>query len=118
MPAYARFITDHLMLHHSSIVGGFQLCSLCFLWELYAVALAIAVPEQFFLPGRLRLAIAILSAALGPFWAALGVLQVTFLGSERRGWTAPFPLPCAQEPPSNDTKRATENDLNEHFFRY
>ena len=29
----------------------------------------------------LRLAIAILSAALGPFWAALGVLQVTFLGS-------------------------------------
>ena len=45
-------------------------------WEVASVDISDVLQSP-----HLRLAIAILSAALGPFWAALGVLQVTFLGS-------------------------------------
>merc|ERR1739838_1000404 len=98
-----------------SSVRLFQLCSFGFFGELQAVALTIAVPEQFFLPGRLRLTVAIFSAAFSPFWAALSVLQVSFLGSVRRCRAAPLPLSCTKETASNDTEQATGNQLNKHF---
>merc|ERR1711934_830454 len=109
-------VWENIKYQLRSTVGRFQFCSFGLFRQLQAVALAIAVPEQFFLPRRLRLAVTILGATLSPLWTAFSVLQVGFLGSVWGCWTAPLSLSCSKETTDSDTDQATENKLKEHFF--